>query len=365
MARDREAERVLDEGFAFVPDDSVYGLSGAETVRPAETIELAPVPPDTVTRIRPEVAASAVPSLGPAFSLLGAAVRAHLRGIGAGLDRRTVLDNGRRALIVVGALMLLLASFLSFAGGMTERESQRELNAKFTELLAAKAGYRPLSTTRPIPPGSAVALIEIPYIHLRQVVIEGTTSRELAQGPGHLRSTPLPGQHGNAVIAGRRTTFGGPFHRLNELRLGDRIVVTTALGRFTYLVMKAQTIDAGKPDRLGASMRDILTLTTSDPPYRATRRLVVVGLLHGRRSIYADPLRLRRVDAVEASFFGDASQALPAALWELALFAALIATRILYRRWRRWPTYLITTPIILAITFAWLLSMAALLPSTL
>jgi len=353
------------EEFAFSQNGSVYEMLAAETAERAETVELAPAE-RVVAPPAPSPAASPdAITFGTIVSLFGRFVRGRITDIREGLDRKTVLESGRQALVVIGVLMLVLASFLSFAGGITERESQRELNAKFTDLLAAKAGYQPLATTTPLPPGSAVALIQIPHIHLRQIVIEGTTSRELAQGPGHLRSTPLPGQHGNAVIAGRRTTFGGPFHQLDKLRLGDTIHVTTALGHFTYRVMKSQRIAAGKPDRLGASMRDILTLTTSDPPYRASRRLVVVGLLMSKPSPYTDPLRLRRVDGAEASFFGDASQALPAALWELALFAALIATRVLYGRWRTWPTYLISTPIILAITFAWLLSMAALLPSTL
>ena len=44
----------------------------------------------------------------------------------------------------------------------------------------------------------------------------------------------MPGQTGNAAIAGHRTTYGAPFYRLNELQPGDDIFVTTSQGKFHY-----------------------------------------------------------------------------------------------------------------------------------
>ena len=55
-------------------------------------------------------------------------------------------------------------------------------------------------------------------------------------GPGHYPDTPLPGQPGNAAIAGHRTTYGAPFNRIDELEQGDEILVTTAQGAFRYEV---------------------------------------------------------------------------------------------------------------------------------
>ena len=49
-------------------------------------------------------------------------------------------------------------------------------------------------------------------------------------------TTPLPGQPGNAVIAGHRTTYGAPFHEFDELVPNDLIEVETALGVHTYAV---------------------------------------------------------------------------------------------------------------------------------
>ena len=54
-------------------------------------------------------------------------------------------------------------------------------------------------------------------------MVEGVSLADLKKGPGHYPETPLPGQEGNAAIAGHRTTYGAPFHRLDELKPGDEI----------------------------------------------------------------------------------------------------------------------------------------------
>jgi sortase A len=291
--------------------------------------------------------------------------RGRIQGLRSGVDRATAIRQARRAVAVAGVLLLVLAAFLSVAGGVTERRDQRELNAKFNDMLAAHAGYEPVVKQGEIPLGTPVAVLEIPQLHLRQVVIEGTTAATLAEGPGHLRSSVLPGQHGNAVIAGRRTTYGGPFHHIDRLSRGALIRVTTGHGVFRYRVAGWRSAGPGRPDQLGASMKNLLTLTTSDPPYRASRRLILVSELQGKPSAYPDPVRPAKVPGNEGSFFGNAGAVFPALGWDVALLVVLLSTRALYRRWRFWPAYLITSPIIIAIVFAWLQTMAALLPSTL
>src|ERR1035441_9851797 len=50
---------------------------------------------------------------------------------------------------------------------------------------------------------------------------------DLMLGPGHYAGTPLPGQPGNAAIAGHRTTYLHPFYSLDQVAAGDPIYVTT------------------------------------------------------------------------------------------------------------------------------------------
>ena len=70
------------------------------------------------------------------------------------------------------------------------------------------------------PEGSPVGDIRIPAIGLNQVLVEGTNTDDLRQGPGHYIGTPLPGQGGNAAIAGHRTTYGHPFYNLDGVKPG-------------------------------------------------------------------------------------------------------------------------------------------------
>ena len=130
--------------------------------------------------------------------------------------------------------------------------------------------------------GAAFALIRIPEIERLQEgwnVVHGVRTADLRNGAGHMPSTALPGQPGNSVISGHRTTWGQPFHELDALDPGDRIEVETALGTHIYavreiLVVKPTDLWVADP-REGAW----LTLTTCHPRFSARQRLVVAAEL--------------------------------------------------------------------------------------
>lgn len=141
-------------------------------------------------------------------------------------------------------------------------------------------GEEPLLLLVEAPPAAhePFARIRIPVIE-RLVdgwtVVEGVRRDDLRNGAGHMPWTPLPGQPGNAVISGHRTTYGAPFHELDILRAGDRIEVDTALGTHVYevrdtFVVRPTDVWVTEP-RPGAW----LTLTTCNPRFSARERLVV------------------------------------------------------------------------------------------
>ena len=72
--------------------------------------------------------------------------------------------------------------------------------------------------------------------------MEGTGTADLRRGPGHYPDTPLPGQRGTVAIAGHRTTYGAPFHDVDDLRRGDAIVLSMPYGRFTYRVQRTRIV---------------------------------------------------------------------------------------------------------------------------
>ena len=92
--------------------------------------------------------------------------------------------------------------------------------------------------------------------------------------------TALPGQPGNAVISGHRTTYGRPFFDLDQLQPGDRIEIETAIGTHVYELREGSFIVA-PTDVWVAEPRDgaWLTLTTCNPKFSARERLIVTAEL--------------------------------------------------------------------------------------
>lgn len=145
--------------------------------------------------------------------------------------------------------------------------------------------------------GDPLTRIEIPDIGVNTIVVEGTTPSALKAGAGHYRNTPLPGQKGNVAIAGHRTTYGRPFNKVDALKPGNRIVLTTPVGRFTYSVIPAP---AGTNSSsfaaawvthpydwavAGKTKGDFLTLTTCHPKGSARQRLIVRAKLIGSEPV--------------------------------------------------------------------------------
>ena len=141
--------------------------------------------------------------------------------------------------------------------------------------------------------GEAFARVIIPAINVDQISVEGVSVEDLRKGPGHYPTTPNPGQAGNAAIAGHRTTYGAPFHRVDELDPGDPIFVTTAQGVFEYRVLGFEN-PGGGPDRGyfivspsdtwvldQKAGQNILTLTACHPKYSARQRIIVQAELVG------------------------------------------------------------------------------------
>ena len=126
--------------------------------------------------------------------------------------------------------------------------------------------------------GTAFASIRIPTIDRLKdgwTVVEGVELRRLRKGAGHMPWTPYPGQRGNSVISRHRTTWGAPFHELDELEPGDRIYIETAIGEHVYEVRDVRVV---KPTALWVTNpRDgaWLTLTTCHPKFSARQRLIV------------------------------------------------------------------------------------------
>ena len=211
--------------------------------------------------------------------------------------------------------------------------------------------------------GAPVAILDISRIGVHEVVVEGARSGQLREGPGHLVGSSLPGQPGNAVIAGRRTMYGGPFRHLATLRPGDDIHLTTGDGNATYRVVAVARARAEDGSVFADHGDNRLTLFTADPPFDPSRRLVVTARLTGN-AFAAQPLR-RSLDPDGLGLTGDRSAIASVLVWLELLVALAVLAVFALTRWSRLATWIVFAPGIAVV--AWLLfeNAVRLLPATL
>ncbi len=260
----------------------------------------------------------------------------------------------------------------------------------------------------PPPPadnGDPVARLRIPRLDLDKVVVSGVSTEDLKQGPGHFPGTPLPGQAGNAAIAGHRTTYGAPFFDFDDLEPGDEIFVTTLQGTFTYEVTSSEIVPPSAIEVLAPTDDNRLTFSTCNPKYSAAERLIVVAHLVGEAApggptpsapapaelptedlddpqapdtvlAEGDPaddeattttVAVASAGLSEIDLGGDldgaSSSRVPVVVW--GLICALLWTGgwLLGRTWRRWPAYAVTAPFFLVSLFVFYENISRLLPA--
>lgn len=198
-------------------------------------------------------------SQGPARSRrLPKVSRPARRPTGPRDEPRLVLSS---TLAMVSLLCLWLVFQLVLLGGLSQGRHQALLYQEFrTQLASATAPVGPVA-----PVGDPVAVLTIPAIGLEQTVIEGTSSGDTLAGPGHLRSTVLPGQSGTSVVMGRAQTYGGPFSNLAALKAGDVISTVTAQGKTDFTVLGVRRTGDPYPQPLatGGARLVLVTAETS------------------------------------------------------------------------------------------------------
>lgn len=274
-----------------------------------------------------------------------------------------------RLLITLGTVVLLFVAYELWGTGLREAQAQDQLTESFAEALATEAvpaGEAPV----PPPEGEAVAVIRIPKIGVDKAVVEGVSVADLQKGPGHYPGTPLPGQGGNAAIAGHRTTYGAPFFELDRLVIGDEVVVRTLQGEFRYAVDRISVVRPTQVEVLDPTEEARLTLTTCNPRYSAAERLIVSAVLLDEPAPSPPPSTeppppepvAETVDG--GALTGDPSARVPALLLGLLAAVVWLATLQAARRWRRLPAYLVGVPAVLVVLFLAFEQVARLFPAS-
>jgi sortase A len=188
--------------------------------------------------------------------------------------------------ITAGLVVLLFVAYELWGTGAYTQAQQHKLSDELTRTWNSGAGK---VTTERVRLGHGVALIRIPRLGkgFHYVVIEGVSIADLRKGPGHYPGTALPGQIGNFVVSGHRTTYLAPFNKLGELRDGDQILIDTRASQFVYKVTSTKVV---QPDDISVAApvpehpranptKRLITLTTCNPKYSAAQRLIIFGRL--------------------------------------------------------------------------------------
>ena len=303
-----------------------------------------------------------------------------------------------RVLLCVGTVILLFVAYQLWGTNLAESHSQDALRQQLDHELHRADGSATSSSTTSTTPGAKgdpvsadpapttaapiegapVAVLEIPKIGVNKVVVEGTNTPDLRQGPGHYQGTPLPGQAGNAAIAGHRTTYGAPFYNLDALHIGDEIMLTTTQGTFTYKVQRSTVVSPSDRAVLAAGTTPELSLTTCNPRFSASTRLVVQAALFSSSAPAAPagsttttttpPKGLTVGSAAGDNLAGGQGNWQPPLLWGLGVLVAGALVLLWGRRRRerrnRWLVYGAGGAGVLVVLFFFFGAVSPLLPAS-
>ncbi|GAA4368228.1 class E sortase [Nocardioides caricicola] len=218
-------------------------------------------------------------------------------GLGSAL--RFTIRLGAELAITAGVVLAAFVFYLLVWTNHQTAQAQDDLLEDFhAEQADASKGGGKGAVEKP-ESGDGLGVLHIPALgeDWEWVVVEGVTDDDLADGPGHFPGTALPGEVGNFAVAGHRSTHGEPFANLDQLEVGDPIVVETVDGWLTYQVMwerilapsATEVLDpvAGHPGE--KAEQRTMTLVTCHPRWGSSERLVIGTQLVERRGPTAGP----------------------------------------------------------------------------
>ncbi len=125
-----------------------------------------------------------------------------------------------------------------------------------------------------------ICLLRIPTIDLDVVVAEGVNDSVMRYAVGHFPDTALPGETGNFCLSGHRSyAFGQFFNRLDEVEIGDPLIVEQGDQVYTYTVTEKFVVEPEELWVLDPQEGVEITLVTCTPVRIATHRLIIKGVL--------------------------------------------------------------------------------------
>ena len=211
--------------------------------------------------------------------------------------------------------LLLLLELAALAGLIfvifSSLSDLRVLNREVAEALEAESAATPIATPAEMLPGGShppatEGAVPGQYLHLvepgaaipiptpgpRQAsrivieaisvdapVVEGDGWEELKMGAGHRIGSANPGERGNMVISGHNDVYGEIFRYLEDVSIGDEVVVYAGDTPHSYVVVAKMVVEPTEVSLLEPTPNSTLTLITCHPYMIDTHRLAVIAEL--------------------------------------------------------------------------------------
>lgn len=124
-----------------------------------------------------------------------------------------------------------------------------------------------------------VGRLSIEKLNVDVTIYKGVTQREFDRGVGYWPGSALPGDLGNMVIGGHRTSAHRPFYDIQKLRVGDIIVVARPRHTVRYRVTGKYIVRPTDLWIIRPTTQPSLTLFTCHPRGSVSKRYAVRATL--------------------------------------------------------------------------------------
>jgi LPXTG-site transpeptidase (sortase) family protein len=270
---------------------------------------------------------------------------------------------------ILSVMALTFALSISLVGAVKHARDQQTAFATLRGTLAnATTPVAQVDDAKNVTqPGTPIAVLDVPQLNLREVVVEGTSSGVLMGGPGHRRDTPFPGQPGTSVIFGRQAAYGAPFRDLGDLVAGNVFSITTGQGRQVFRVVTVRRAGDLEPPALEAGKSRVSLVTSAGTPWAPDGSLLRVDadLVGSAQQGGSRPITQAMLATAEREMQADQSAWIWILLLSQALVGASFAVTWARFRWGRWQVWLAGGPLLLALGLGLSNYLAELLPNLL
>lgn len=157
-------------------------------------------------------------------------------------------------------------------------QKQNELLDIFENQIAEGNGENEEVNLEAINGHTPIAIMEIPSIKLKQPIVDGVTDDVIKYFLGRFPESSMPGEVGNFAVAGHRVSdFTDAFINLYKVKPGDKVIVRTMKGKYTYEVDESFIVEPEQVEVLENADYEKMTLITCT--IGSKRRVVVTGKL--------------------------------------------------------------------------------------